>query len=137
MSDEIAVRTGSDTLSILFDMDKFDDNIDILKLIERADRQTYPALILNLGLQMHMAPRGLRCYRHCPGQVRPNHGIIAGCTQSTTVAKIDLKVVLQGLWDKYHTEMAKGITGKQAEGLGNDIRSFVDVISVTTHSKRV
>ena len=33
--------------------------------------------------------------------------------------------------------MAKGITAKLAEGLGNDIRSFVDDISITTHSTRV
>ena len=41
-------------------MEKFYDKINLLKLIELADQQTiYPALILNLGLQMHMAPRGL------------------------------------------------------------------------------
>ena len=97
LGDEIAVRTGNDTWSTLLDMGKFYDNIDIPQLIELADHQAYPALILNLGLQMHMAPRGLRCYRHCPGQVRWNHGIIAGCTKSTTFAKIYLKVVLQGL----------------------------------------
>ena len=94
LGDEIAVRTGNDTLSTLFGMEKFDDIKDILKLIELADHQTYPAPILNLGLQMRMARRGLRCYRHCPGQVQPNHGIIAGCTQSTSLANIYLKVVL-------------------------------------------
>ena len=48
-----------------------------------------------------------------------------------------LKVVLQGLWDKYQTKMAKGITAKPALGFGSDIRSFVDDISATTHSQRV
>ena len=86
---------------------------------------------------MHMAPRGLRCYQHCPGQIQPNHGIIAGCTQSTTFAKVYLNVVLQGLWDRYQTKMAKGITAKPQHGLGCDIRSFVDDISVTTHSSEV
>ena len=33
--------------------------------------------------------------------------------------------------------MAKGITAKPTNGLGNDIRSFVDDISVNTHSKRI
>ena len=32
--------------------------------------------------------------------------------------------------------MAKGITAKPRLGLGNDMRSFVDDISVTTHSQR-
>ena len=86
---------------------------------------------------MHMAPRGLRCYRHCPGQVQPNHGIIAGFTQSITFAKIYLNLVLQGPWDKYQTKMAKGITAKPDQGLGNDIRSFIDDISASTHSRRI
>ena len=88
LNDDIAVLLGDYTLSVLFDMEKFYDNIDILKLIELADEQQYPSLVLQLGLQMHMAPRGLRCYQHCPGQAQPNHGIIAGCTQSTTFGKI-------------------------------------------------
>ena len=53
-------------------------------------------LVLTLGLQIHMAPRGLRCYCHCLGQILPHNGIIAGCTQSTTFAKVNLKVVLHG-----------------------------------------
>ena len=118
-------------------MEKFFDNIDILKLIGLADEQQYHQLILQLGLQMQMAPRGLRCYQHCPGQVQPNHGIIAGCTQSTTFAKVYLNVVLQGPWDRCQTKMAKGIVAKPALGLGSDIRSFIDDISATTHSKRV
>ena len=48
-----------------------------------------------------------------------------------------LNVVLQGLWDKYQTKMAKGITAQPALGLGSDIRSFIDDISATTHSQRV
>ena len=114
-------------LSVLFDMAKYYDNIDILKPIELADHREYAPLILNQGLQMHMAPRGLRCYRHCPSQVQPNHGIIAGCTQSTTFAKVYLEVVLQGLWGDYQTKMAKGIPAKPDLGLGNDIRSFVTI----------
>ena len=71
-----------------------------------------------------------------PGQVLPNNGIIAGCTQSTTFHKVYLKVVLQGLWDKYQAKMAYGITSKPQEGLGNAVRTFVDDISATTHCKR-
>ena len=48
-----------------------------------------------------------------------------------------LNLLLQGLWDKYQTKMAKGITAKPDSGLGSDIRSFIDDISATTHSKRV
>ena len=97
LNDERAAVLGDYTLSVLFDMEKFYDNIDILKLIDLADEQQYPQLVLQLGLQIHIASRGLRCYQHCPGQIQPNHGIIAGCTQSTTFAKVYLNVVLQDL----------------------------------------
>ena len=65
-------------------MEKFDDNIDIGDLIAEAAKLQYPIILMSLGLQMHMAPRGLRCYGFCPGQVLAGNGIIAGCTQSTT-----------------------------------------------------
>ena len=42
--------------------EKIDDNIDIEILVEEAEKIEYPAILLSLGLQMQMAPRGLRCY---------------------------------------------------------------------------
>ena len=47
LCDEVTVRTGSDTLSTLFDMAKF--YIDIMKLMGLADDQEYPMMIFNLG----------------------------------------------------------------------------------------
>ena len=107
LRDEMAVRLGKDTLVTLWDMEKFYDNIDIGFLIQEAIALEYDITLLNLGLQMHIAPRGLRCYGFCPGQAAAGNGIIAGCTQSTTYTKIYLHAVLQGInikraycWDK-------------------------------------
>ena len=96
LRDEMAVRLRLDTLITLWDMEKFYDNIDIAYLIQEAITLDYDVTLLNLGLQMHMAPRGLKCYGICPGQVAASNGIIAGCTQSTTFTKIYLYAVLQG-----------------------------------------
>ena len=67
LRDEMAIRLGKDSLVTLWDMEKFYDNIDIATLIEEAAGLQYPIMLLSLGLQMHMAPRGLRCYGFCPG----------------------------------------------------------------------
>ena len=108
MRDEMAIRLGKDTLVTLWDVEKFSDNIDIGVLIIEAAALQYPIKLMSLGLQMHMAPRGLRCYGYCPGQVLAGNGIIAGCTQSTTYTKIYLCGVLQGFWDKYQTRIMLG-----------------------------
>ena len=107
----MAIRLGKDTLITVGDMEKFYGNIDIETLVEEAEKLEYPTLLLSLGVQMHMAPRGLRCYGYCPGQVLAGNGIIAGCTQSTTYTKICLHAVLQGFRYKYQTRILLGQAG--------------------------
>eukprot|EP00973_Karenia_brevis_P011111 1504120-Karenia_brevis.AAC.1 len=51
----VAYYRGEATLSTLYDMEKFYDNISIPILIQEATRLGYPPLVLKLGLQMHMA----------------------------------------------------------------------------------
>ena len=68
LRDEMAVRLGKDTLVTLWDMEKFYDNIDIEILIQEAITLEYDISILSLGLQMHMAPRGLCCYGFALGK---------------------------------------------------------------------
>eukprot|EP00973_Karenia_brevis_P024020 3313948-Karenia_brevis.AAC.1 len=54
---EVAYYRGEATLSTLYDMENFYDNISIPILIQEATRLGYPPLALKLGLQMHMACR--------------------------------------------------------------------------------
>ena len=140
LRDEMAVRLGLDTLVTLCDMEKFYDNIDISYLIQEAITLDYDITLLNLGLQIHMAPRGLRCYGFCPGQVAASNGIIAGCTQSTTFTKIYLFAVLQGFWDRYQTRILLGQPSTAAPNdplpeVDADMRSFIDDMSMATYGK--
>ena len=121
-------------------MEKFYDNIDIGTLIEEAANLQYPIMLLSLGLQMHMAPRGLRCYGYCPGQVLAGNGIIAGCTHSTTYTKICLHAVLQGFWDRYQTRTMLGQASianpaEEPAEVDADIRSFIDDMSMATYGE--
>ena len=97
LQDEVAVYRGRNTLTTLWDEEKIDDNIDVVQLINKAEPLEYPFCILVLGLQLHMSPRGLKCYKHCPGLVLPRNGIIAGCSQSITFARILLYRMLKFL----------------------------------------
>ena len=71
MAGEIAITNGNQVISILYDMEKFYDNIDVIKLAYRATECGYPGKILALGLQMHMAVRGLKCDNQFPGDITP------------------------------------------------------------------
>ena len=87
-----------------------------------------------------MAPRGLRCYGFCPGQVAAGNGIIGGCTQSTTYTKIYLHAVLQGFWDKYQTRILLGQASlasphDQLPEVDGGMRSFIDGMSMATYGE--
>eukprot|EP00973_Karenia_brevis_P013574 1843330-Karenia_brevis.AAC.1 len=64
---EVAYYKGEATLATFYDMEKLYDNISTPALIREATRLGYPALVLKLGLQMHMACRSIRCYQFHPG----------------------------------------------------------------------
>ena len=93
----------------------------------------YPLDILILGLQLHMSPRGLKFYDHCPGMVLPRNGIIAGCSQSTTFARILLYKILKFLWDGYQTSQAYGLSYSPNGEDTASVSSFVDDLKTTTH----
>ena len=102
----------------------------------KATEVEYPMDIMVLGLQLHMCPRGLKCYEHCPGIVIPRNGIIAGCSQSTTFARILLFRMLKFLWDGYQTSKAYGPSySPQGEDTAS-VSSYVDDLKTTTHGLR-
>ena len=56
--DEIGYYRKENSVTILWDMEKFYDNINIITLIDLASELLYPTRLLALGLAMHMAPKG-------------------------------------------------------------------------------
>jgi len=100
MFDEVATLNGEAVSTILWDMEKFYDNIQMNKLIAKAIEVEYPLTVFCLGLQMHMAPRALKTY-DCNAYAQiPCNGIIAGCVQSNYLARVLLFTVMQELWNE-------------------------------------
>jgi len=65
------------SFSKILDMEKIYDNMDITKLTQLGIELDYPMVVLALGLQMHMALRGLQCYNAHPHEALPSNIIIA------------------------------------------------------------
>ena len=127
MLDEAAIARGENRITFLWDMEKFYDNICIERLVREAERLRYPMLVFKLGLMMHMARRWLRTYNYVPGCfVLPRNGIIAGCSQSTTFARILLYGMLKFLWDGYQTSQAYGLSYCPAGEDTASVSSFAD-----------
>ena len=80
-----------------------------------------------------MSPRGLKCYDHCLGVVLPRNGIIAGCSQSTTFARILLYKLFKCMWDGYQTSQAYGLSYCPNNEDTADVGSFIDDLKTTTH----
>ena len=121
MLDEIGHYLNITNRTILFDMEKFYDNVDVHKIIELGLKHRYPTRLLGLGLMMHMGIRGLKCFNIIPGSKLPSNGRIAWCIQSTTFAKILLMDAMMGAHQAWQTPPP----------LNTQIRTFVDDIRVT------
>ena len=110
--DEVANLEHKQVIKLLWDLEKFYDNISIPILLERCAELEYPLVIYALGILMHMAPRIIKAH-DCYMMVGiPFNGIIAGCTQSTTFAKVLLMDVMQTMYtmDTMHAMDTMGTT---------------------------
>ena len=109
------------TATILWDMEKFYDNVLVQILIPEVEASEYPVRLGYMGLVMHMAPRVLRGYNHHEICDDPTNAIIAGCTQSTYFAKVMFRRVIQS-----HL----GRVSKQ------NLRTFIDDIAQRFYGSR-
>ena len=75
--DEVGSYSSEEVGTLLFDMEKFYDNVDLARLMAKAEATEYPPILMALGMQMHMAQRELKCYSSFPGKCLPRNGIIA------------------------------------------------------------
>ena len=120
--DELHLLNGGEVASILWDMEKFYDSLDIGRLVDKAREMGYPTLIFGLGILMHMSPRVIKAYDHYGLPIMPSNGIIAGCTQSTFWARLFLYKIME---QAYTQEM------------GKHLRTFIDDVSQRVHSRNV
>ena len=92
--DEVAGFLGLDVLSVYFDLEKFYDSIDVVKLIELSVNCGFSLHVAAMDLQVHMGLRILSwagCYSH---PLAVSNSILAGSKFSNTYARTYLYDVL-------------------------------------------
>lgn len=105
---EAAVLAGRSVGGALLDMAKFYDHVDLSILGRDALRHDYPLPVLLLGLQAYLAPRMLKKGALMHEGVQPWGGIIAGCAQATSCARLYL-------WDPLReaNSIRRGLTARE------------------------
>ena len=73
--------------TILFDMEKFYDNVDLARLMAHAEATGYPPILMASGMQMHMAQRELKCYSSFQGKCLPKMGSLQAVPKVQHVLK--------------------------------------------------
>eukprot|EP00973_Karenia_brevis_P070762 9836034-Karenia_brevis.AAC.1 len=81
--DEIAYWEGRQACSILWDLKKFYDSIDIFKMMEHASAMRYPMVPLVMAVELYLAVRTIQFQRHASNWIHPTRSMCAGCGQAT------------------------------------------------------
>ncbi len=92
---ELAIGEGLDLALLLWDLEKFYDSISLLCLVKLSLKLDYPLELLHLGSLIHISPRVLKASRFFGEVLVPGNGILAGCTQVITFARVALFEVLE------------------------------------------
>ena len=86
---ELARADQQDTLTMLYDMKKFFDSLNVAKLFELANDCPFPSKQLVLSMIVHHAPRRLKLGKALSEPiVRMGRSILAGCKRSTPLARV-------------------------------------------------
>ena len=80
--------------TILRDLEKFYDSVDLLRLCDYAEQMHFPRALLALCLQLYIAPRLLRGDVSISEQVWPSASILAGCAQANNMARMFLHPIM-------------------------------------------
>jgi len=119
---EMAHDQGYHTLTMLYDMKKFFDSINVSKLFEHAAQFFFPLKQLVLSMTVHHAPRRLKLGTALSEPISGmGRSILAGCKRSTQLARISTLPMVQAL-----ARMHKGVTS---------IYIHVDDISTLTKAR--
>ena len=88
--DEVVKARGLGSSTLLVDIETFYDSIRWTGLCSEASRLRFPATILAIAMEQHMAPRTLTIRGSLADPIVPTNGVVAGCTVAPTLAKIIL-----------------------------------------------
>ena len=92
---ECAVLVGKETVSIYWDLEKFYDSIDWVRLIRWSLELGFPAIVLEIVMSVHMGPRVIKVGRICSEVLFPCNSLIAGCTAAMWLSRVMVCTILK------------------------------------------
>lgn len=95
LKNEFAVAKFDSTAALLWDCEKFHDSISLREVLEGAARVEYPDHCICMAVLMHISPRILRANGCCSDPIEVDTGILAGCSNSNSMAGIGLYQILE------------------------------------------
>ena len=97
LMDELAPLEGFFRACVLWDLEKFYDNISLDNLVRAALQYQYPPQLLRLGLRCYLGPR-LIVWRGVAAEwLAPTCSICAGCVRANDMARVVMYDVLDGM----------------------------------------
>ena len=118
--DELIVQEGGHNINIYWDVEKFYDSVDLVKLLIFAQERGFPLAVAALDLQAHLAMRVLRwCGCHSL-PLAVSSSILAGSKFSNSYARLYLYDVLEAM----HSELPLQV-GQHVDDLAQCARGMV------------
>jgi hypothetical protein len=82
LMDEVAVLQGKETAAVYWDIEKFYDSIDWVRLIYWCLELSFPARLLEIALSVHSAQRVIKIGECYSAAQSPSNSVVAGCTSA-------------------------------------------------------
>ena len=84
--------------TLLLDLREFYEHVGLLQLVEQAQQQSFPPLILHHCLALYTHSRYICTEETLSPPVQPTRGIIAGCPYAPGLSKLVMHPVMAELW---------------------------------------
>ena len=94
---EVPVQLGLAHAVVLLDLKHFYDSVDLELLVQRGLDLQYPPLLLQMAVSVHEGSRWILAEDLCCKPVLPGRGLLAGCPQAVTLARLFLQPILASL----------------------------------------
>ena len=86
LANESAATIGMASATLLWDLEKFYDSVNLERLVSESIRLGFCAVILYLSLAMHTSVRIIKVQGHLAEGIHPTTGLVAGDTHAQTLA---------------------------------------------------
>ena len=94
LQDECTVALGQHCASVFWDMEKFYDSIDWVRVMDWAAELGLPAPLVQVAMTIHMAPIIIKVGKIVAPLHRPSNSLVAGCISAIWLSMVMVCTIL-------------------------------------------